>query len=258
MRPAHAAAAAVLPLVMAAMVVAGAGMLEPDGPLVTVDPIAVEDLQPAAAIPAQPPDDSIAGGPAGETPLERIAPRAPLSDLSLAVAPKPKAPEDLAGKPLFRPVAEAAGVIRVKGQALTVSGIDVVEPDEICTDGDGTNWPCGARARAAFRSFLRGRAVTCAAPGKEGAAQCRVGGKDIGEWLVENGWARAAAGGPYAETGDKAEAGHKGIFGTAPDLSGLPPAPLPAVPAPEGRDSILDLSGEAEPATPVPPPAPAE
>lgn len=279
MRPRHVGLAATLLLTMVAMAVAGGRMVEPGNPQIAIDPIAAEDLPPAgdtgiddlpglAPGPDEAPDaetqalspdhtadpDSTTPSSGEEKPLERVAPRAPLSDLSLAVPPKPKAPKDLAGEPLYRPVAEAAGVIEVKGQSITVSGIEVVSPDETCTDGTGTSWPCGVRARTAFRNLLRGRAVTCAALDEAGTLQCLVGRQDIGEWLVENGWARAAAGGPYREAGEKAKAARKGIFGAAPDLSGLPPAPPPAGAAPEGQGSILDLSGEVSPPEPATPP----
>jgi len=283
MRTRHAGLAAALLLAMVAMVVAGGRMLQPDSPQMTVEPIAPEDLPPedlppvddtgvdeaqgstqetgdqppAAEVQTRPPEDAVdperaVPPPAGEQPLERIAPRAPLSELSLAVPPKPKAPEDLAGGPLFRPVAEAAGVIAVKGHSLTVSGIEVVEPDETCTDSAGKDWPCGALARTAFRSFLRGRAVTCAAPDKAGAVRCRIGNQDIGGWLVENGWARASKGSPYEEAAGKASHSRKGIYGPAPDMAGVPPVTGSTGMAPsQSSGSILDLSGEeTPPATP--------
>lgn len=183
--------------------------------------------------------------------LERAEPRPPLSDLALATPPKPKMPDEWKGTKLFQPVASAAGLIEAKGYSVAVSGLDIVRSDETCGDGGGS-WACGIRARTAFRGFLRGRAVVCAVPPEGGrdliSAQCRIGKQDIGEWLVENGWARAARGGPYAEAGDKARAARKGIFGAAPDLSGLPPAPAPMEVLPAPSSSILDLS--QEPATP--------
>ena len=96
--------------------------------------------------------------------LERVEPREPLSELALAVPPKPpKAPDDWDGTKLFQPVASAAGLIEAKGYSVAVSGIDIVRQDETCSD-DGKSWPCGVRARTAFRAFLRGRAVACTVP----------------------------------------------------------------------------------------------
>ncbi|WP_296746274.1 thermonuclease family protein [Mesorhizobium sp.] len=176
--------------------------------------------------------------------LERVEPRAPLSDIALAGPPKPrksKMPDGQDGTKLVQPVASAAGVIQAKDYSVTVSGIDVVKDDETCSDA-GKSWACGTRARTAFRAFLRGRTVVCAVPsqGHDAAStKCWVGNKDVGEWLVENGWARAAQGGPYVEAGDKARAARKGIFGAAPDLGGLPALPAATGPVPNAPETIL-------------------
>jgi len=198
--------------------------------------------------------------------LERVEPRAPLSELALAGPPKPpktKMPDDWNGTKLFQSVASAAGVIEAKGYSVAISGIDIVRQDETCADG-GKSWACGTRARTAFRAFLRGRAVVCTVPPEGGrdliTAECRVGNQDVGQWLIENGWARAAKGGPYVEAGEKARTARKGIFGPAPSLSGLPPAPAPVAAA----QPILDPSATATPPTettatpPADQPAPSE
>jgi endonuclease YncB( thermonuclease family) len=169
-----------------------------------------------------------------------------LSKLALAAPPKPKMPDDWKGTKLFQPVASAAGLIEAKGYSVAVSGIDVVRPEETCSFA-GKSWPCGLRARTAFRAFLRGRAVVCTVPPEGGrdliAAECRIGKQDVGQWLVDNGWARAVAGGPYLEAADKARSGKKGIFGAPPNLSGMPAMPAAAAPAPEAPSSILDEIG---------------
>lgn len=190
--------------------------------------------------------------------LERLPPRAPLSDLSLAVPPPPKPDAEWKGATLFRPLATGAGQIRVQGRTVTIAGIELVGPEETCTD-QHRQWPCGTRATTAFRGFLRGRAVVCDIPDDAGsgdlAARCRMGRQDIGEWLVANGWARADANGPYAQAAEKAQKGRKGIYGHAPDLSGLPPPPpsggsqIPAVP-----DSIIELPDHPSGPEPLMPP----
>ncbi|MHA6687771.1 thermonuclease family protein [Mesorhizobium sp. A556] len=199
--------------------------------------------------------------------LERIEPRAPLSNLSLAMPPKPPEPrasdaqnaaDGPKGTTLFQSIASAAGVIETKDRSVTIAGIDMIAQDETCTDEHGRRWACGLRARGAFRAFLRGRAPVCTLPDpaeKSVVSPCSLGKQDIGTWLVSNGWARPAEDGPYVEVGEKAKAAMKGIFGEAPDLSGLPPAPAPVEAPPEGRTSILDLSGEAA-TPPIGQPAP--
>ncbi|MFD2052794.1 thermonuclease family protein [Mesorhizobium calcicola] len=253
--------------VMVAMIVAGGRTLKGSESVVTVDQVdpgadtisqqGIETMpeEPAtsaisAAQPPKPAAHSRAIDPEIVAPpqlpaeeLERVEPRAPLSKLALAVPPKPKMPDDWNGTKLFQPVAPAAGLIEAKGYSVAVSGIDVVRQDETCSD-DGRSWPCGVRARTAFRGFLRGRAVACTVPPEGGrhliAAECRIGKQDVGQWLVENGWARAAKGGPYVEAGDKARAAKKGIFGSAPNLSGMPAMPAAPSPAPQAPSSILE------------------
>ena len=132
------------------------------------------------------------------------------------------------------------------GYTVTVAGTDIVGAEETCVFR-GKSWPCGALARTAFRSFLRGRAVTCALPSnsemltassgenvrrsknpaqvnnskrpppaqeadRKVAAHCRIGKQNVGEWLVSNGWARAVENGPYGDIGKKAQSAAKGIF----------------------------------------------
>ena len=80
--------------------------------------------------------------------------------------------------------------------------------------------------------------MICTVPPEGGrdriAAECRIGKQDVGQWLVENGWARAAKGGPYVEAGDKARTAKKGIFGSAPNLAGLPAVPARTEPGASG------------------------
>lgn len=160
--------------------------------------------------------------------LTREAPRGPLSELGTAGLPKPKKPKS--GPNLYNPLAVAAGVVEAKGLTVTVAGIDVVGVDETCSAG-GADWACGIRARTAFRSFLRGRAIFCELPPDQApgpvSTNCTIGKQDVGNWLVANGWARPAAAGPYVEAGEKARSGGKGIFGPAPSLAGLMPEPAP-------------------------------
>ncbi|RWK60093.1 thermonuclease family protein [Mesorhizobium sp.] len=282
MRPLHVAAAVLTILVMGAAIAAGGrAVLHGENGRVAARAqagMAAQSEAPAtSAIPrpkaARPEAHSRAIDPEVVAPpqlqpeeLERVEPRAPLSDLALARPPKSKMPDDWNGTKLFQPIATAAGVIQAKGYSVAVSGIDIVRQDETCADG-GKSWTCGSRARTAFRAFLRGRAVVCAVPPEGGrdliAAECRVGNQDVGQWLIEKGWARAAEGGPYVEAGEKARTARKGIFGPAPSLSGLPSAPAP-VAAAQPTQPILDPSATATPPTettatpPADQPAPSE
>jgi endonuclease YncB( thermonuclease family) len=177
--------------------------------------------------------------------LVREAPRPPLSELSLALPPKPKMPDDWDGTTLFQPVASAAGLIEAKGFSVAIAGVAPVDAAENC-NYEGTEWNCGTRARTAFRGFLRSRAVVCDVPPETErgviVARCRIGKQDIGEWLVANGWAKAETGGPYAEAGQKAEAEKKGIFGPVPTRIEMTLTPtgtsLPAVEPPPTEPAV--------------------
>lgn len=185
--------------------------------------------------------------------LERVEPRPPLSTIAPAAPPKKPPPKPL----LFQPVAEAAGVIVAGGRTITISGVGVVEDGETCAPPQGGQWPCGRAARTAFRSFLRGRAVTCDFPEGEVpdklSTTCRVGPRDIGAWLVGNGWARAD-GQKYEELAKAAKDAGRGIYGKGPAT--LPPEPaspadVPAIvpsQAPSGLEDISILPRESDPA----------
>lgn len=167
-----------------------------------------------------------AAGKLQDAPLERIAPRAPLSELSLASSvPEPTvsiAADGNGEEELFhRPVAMAAGRLMVDDRTIELQDIEIVEPDATCSDVGGEDWQCGMQARTAFRSWLRGRAINCNMAGIDPNAtlirtSCTLAGTDLARWLVENGWARATFSGPYADSQVQAEKKLLGIFGRKP------------------------------------------
>jgi endonuclease YncB( thermonuclease family) len=95
---------------------------------------------------------------------------------------------------LFNPVATEAGMIEAGGHSIKLRGIRAFGSDETCADNAGASWPCGMRARTAFRSWLRGRAIHCKVPELPGAetleTECLVAGEDPAAWLVAQGWAK--------------------------------------------------------------------
>lgn len=149
--------------------------------------------------------------------LERVDPRPPLSEVALAKPPE--VPERFR---VARPLASAAGRVVASGYAVAMQGIIIVEPGDICTRDDGSTWPCGMFARTAFRNFLRGRSIECRTPSGplKGtiSTDCLLGKQDVGRWLVAQGWARAAADGPYAGAEDAAKSGRLGIHGPGPSI----------------------------------------
>ena len=152
-------------------------------------------------------------------------------------------------------------LIEAKGYSVAVSGIRRRPQDETCTT-DGKSWPCGVRARTAFRAFLRGRAVICTVPPEGGrdliAAQCRIGKQDVGQWLVDNGWARAGQGGPYVEAGDKARRRRRAFSDRRRTWPACRRCRPRRAPAPQAPSSILEEVIEDGALKPADQPAPAQ
>lgn len=206
------------------------------------------ELQPGLA-PSRMIDPAVVAPPelaAGEE-LLREAPREPLSQLSLALPPPPPPKNPWAGKPLFRPVALESAMFESGGHTIAISGVESVALDESCAY-DGASWPCGVRARAAFRLWLRGRALVCQIPEAEQdkevmRASCRLAKQDVGAWLVSNGWALATPGGPYVQAEEKARAARMGIFGAPPDTSSISDVPDAPASAPADSPPIMTEEG---------------
>lgn len=211
---------------------------------------------------ARPTENALTTQPdvAADGPLQRIAPRPPLSDMGLvlpqASAPVPS-PDSVAVDPdgqmqlLHRPVALAAGRFESNGRLIDLQGIDIVPVEEMCGPSNGESWPCGMQARTAFRSWLRARAIMCRLPADDMTSavitSCTLGGEDVALWLVRNGWARVGgnAESAYAEAAKQAADSHLGIYGTKPDTS------LPDLLAPlEMQDMSSEETTNPAPAEP--------
>lgn len=151
--------------------------------------------------------------------IERVEPRPPLSELGLAVPPKTPMPQDWREVLLYRPIATSSAMFESMGRTVVISGAQGIDLDRSCSFHEVT-WPCGQRARAAFNSWLRGRALKCFVPPAAErfaiAAPCRLGKQDVGAWLVSNGWATALPSGIYGKAETTAKDAEMGIFGPAP------------------------------------------
>jgi endonuclease YncB( thermonuclease family) len=177
--------------------------------------------------------------------LLREPPREPLSKLSLALPPVPEVKNEWAGTPFFRPLAIESAVFESMGRTIAISGVASVPLGESCVH-EGVSWPCGVRARSAFRMWLRGRALVCRLPDEEKpvtSARCRLAKQDAGAWLVANGWARAAPDGPYVQAEEKARDAGMGIFGAPPDTSSVAKVPDAPVNATAESQPIMTEEG---------------
>ncbi|AZO65913.1 MULTISPECIES: thermonuclease family protein [unclassified Mesorhizobium] len=148
--------------------------------------------------------------------IERIEPRPPLSELGLAVPPKTPMPQDWREVLLYAPIASSSAIFESMGRTVVISGVQSIDMDKTCSFHDVV-WPCGQRARAAFNSWLRGRALKCFVRPEVDrfaiAAPCRLGRQDVGAWLVSNGWALSLPSGIYGKAEMTAMDTEMGIFG---------------------------------------------
>jgi endonuclease YncB( thermonuclease family) len=148
--------------------------------------------------------------------IERVEPRLPLSELGLAAPAGMRMPKDWSAVLLYQPVATSSATFESMGRTVAVSGVQGIDLDTTCLFR-GVAWPCGQRARAAFNSWLRGRALRCIVPPDIDrfaiAAPCNLGKQDVAAWLVSNGWATALASGIYGEAEAVAKDAEMGIFG---------------------------------------------
>lgn len=80
------------------------------------------------------------------------------------------------------------------GERIRMLGIDAPELTQICSL-DGSDYPCGRRARDALVRAIGGRPVTCAGWRRDRydrlLASCKAGGAELNRMQVEAGWAVA-------------------------------------------------------------------
>jgi endonuclease YncB( thermonuclease family) len=174
------------------------------------------DAAPAAAAPGPPPEQGVET--ASGTPSEAPQPDAPIA-LAPPVPASAAPPSDGAGAQLLaRPVVLDTATILIRRGKVRLEGIEAASLSRKCGEDGPRGWLCGVEARTRFRSWLRARSISCNVPKgfgndtQEVEARCDLGGTDIGKWLVENGFAEASPGGPYAEAQAKAKAAKLGIW----------------------------------------------
>ena len=174
--------------------------------------------------------------------LQRVEPRDALSRFA---QPLPKPPPRNLGR-VYRPYVDAAGRVAGSGVVVTLAGIEVTPADRTCTDAQGREWPCGMRARSAFRSFVRGRALACDLPPelteKNYTVACTLGGRDVGAWLVGQGWALPGPGSDrYEKLASEAREAGRRMYGAAPPVFDEPAGQTDAALGDGGLDGDIAM-----------------
>jgi endonuclease YncB( thermonuclease family) len=83
--------------------------------------------------------------------------------------------------------------LEIHGTRIRVWGIDAPESSLLCRGNDSLQYRCGARAANELAAMVGGRPVICQPLNLDRydrtVASCSVGGTDVAEWLVRQGWA---------------------------------------------------------------------
>jgi endonuclease YncB( thermonuclease family) len=143
------------------------------------------------------------------------APRVEAETIVRLPAVQPPPPPQRPPQPVIwkRALVEDAGRLRSGGTILVLAKIEALAGDALCRDAAGKAWPCGRFSRAALQRLVRQRSIECEPAERAGAqlvTSCRIDGRDIGLWLVEQGWARAAPGSAHAAAEEAARAQGRG------------------------------------------------
>jgi endonuclease YncB( thermonuclease family) len=113
--------------------------------------------------------------------------------LARVASPTAAEPAKARTEKIFNAIVISAGVLKVRDREIRLAGIATPEFEERCGEGSAA-WPCGRMARAALQRFIRGRAIDCEVPAGADKlpdpATCAVGGENVSEWLVAQGWAK--------------------------------------------------------------------
>jgi endonuclease YncB( thermonuclease family) len=79
------------------------------------------------------------------------------------------------------------------GVRIRLWGIDAPESSQLCRGEDSLQYHCGAQAANELDAFIDRRPINCVPvsldPYGRTVATCSVAGRDLGEWLVQNGLA---------------------------------------------------------------------
>ena len=147
--------------------------------------------------------------------LKRLPPRPPLSKPETPTAEND--PGEAKPTLLPRPVATDAAHLSVGKATVVLPGVKPVPLERSCGSGDAA-WPCGMMARTELRRLIGLRSVMCKVPDGFGdreatvTSPCSLASEDLGAWVVRNGWAEAAPGGPYGDAEAAAKRERRGIW----------------------------------------------
>ncbi|ANY77306.1 hypothetical protein BB934_02935 [Microvirga ossetica] len=85
--------------------------------------------------------------------------------------------------------------IEIAGTRFRLHGIDAPESSQICQDAGGRDYRCGQKSAFALADWIGRATVSCERRDTDRygrvVAVCRVRGKDMNQWMIQQGWAVA-------------------------------------------------------------------
>ena len=106
--------------------------------------------------------------------------------------------------------------IKVSGRTIRLAGLDAPEVDQVAKHQHGYWFAQGKRVKSALIRAIGGKYVLVTVESHDhydrvvGTVTCN--GKDVGEWLVRNGYARAAYGEQYKHVEREARRARRGMW----------------------------------------------
>lgn len=111
----------------------------------------------------------------------------------MAVAALQFATPVIAGQIAGRASVIDGDTIEIRSHRIRITGVDAPEAGQGCYKPSGRQWRCGQRAALMLADHLGAGPVSCRTEGQDRygrwLARCTAHGRDLGEWLVRNGWA---------------------------------------------------------------------
>jgi endonuclease YncB( thermonuclease family) len=119
------------------------------------------------------------------------------------------------------------GALRTADRTIRLYGVTMPSRSKVCTYRNGERWACGQRAYIALLNFVGSTTIDCRIKDTEqpDLFACRLGGIDIGDWMLRNGWAYLADGIKDSDYVAAAQAGSMsrlGVWADAPSSGGTP------------------------------------
>jgi endonuclease YncB( thermonuclease family) len=108
--------------------------------------------------------------------------------------------------------------LEVNGISIRLDQIDAPEIRQTCTTHLGKRWPCGEEAAEALYQRVRQRVVHCVSVDLDRygrtIGRCTLDGRDLGAWMVQQGWALAFRrfGDAYVAEEREAERARRGMW----------------------------------------------